>query len=504
MAKYVDLNEMLKQAKEETGADSKKATETKKKGKGYKQYDNALAILSRLGRTVTKAGGVVSSSTKKVYNKAKSKVFDSKSYKQSKKLPAGDSVKFAGEQAGKIGDTSTYKKLVNYAKKINFTKIIPTRNPIKSWNNTQYIKLNRTRLPRISAPMGTYEGINERKRLSEKYSCGKVDWMSKKLTIVENSEKAKLDKKAGKEAQKAEKTAKKVGKSKQSNPKLQRAGNIFKEALPFAMAIVPGGLAAGFALSHAQRQADMFNEVNAQIATDEANRAAREHFINLINDIDAGKWMKADDEAYSKAQKAYEQYLVNYPNDLEGAQSKYDSTLNAIMQQRLGLENVEDYDLYHQLHDPIAQDLNSNINEWINKGWESLGYANETDAIEQNMELFEGYLNGDPASVEGWRAILDQVSAYYLDAGVFDVMKEQVPSFAEQNISVTVPYDDVALGDFISNNPELAVLGVVGVLGVTAVSYVASRAVVKKVWKDKDQKPAPVTKEAEGKDLATN
>lgn len=558
MAKYMDLKEMLDQSKNDAQGEVVEAGKSRKKDKKYKQYDNALAVLTRLGRALVKTGGVTFNATKKTYKKAKDYRAKSKAYKKSSKLPVVRATKFVVKQASKVMNRKTYAKMIEYAKKVDFAKVIPSKSTIKAWNNTSYVKLGKNTLPKTDTQQREPIKLSEVKlALNKQYSCLKNFTQKSKNVVAEKIHNANAvvyrtvgrfvkpkkpivilngiirpirkmeidtdpyqahrEVSAMLEAEKDEKTKKndeKTTKNSEKERKNKKASKVrgqynpaiatAKKVLPFALAVLPGGLAVSFALSSYEMQADKFNQINAMLADEEATRVARESFSNKINEIDGQAWMNADDIARPKAQSAYEQYLTANPNDTKGATNLFYETYNSLMESSLNL-NAEDQVLFNKLHTPIANECAENIDEWINRGWQSIGYQDELEAIEKNPELFEAYLNNDPNAVATWDAMVEKVSCYYLDAGIFDVMKEKVGEFASENIFAKGDYTDISVSEYIAMNPELGVVGAVGALGVSAVTYCASRYLINRTSKEQssapkvDDKPAVLEAESDSR-----
>ncbi len=548
MAKYMDLKDMLKQGQNDSvNKGGSEAKTNKSKSKKFNQYDNGLAILSRLGRAILKSGGVAFSATKKVYKKAKSSRTIAKSYKKSRKALVSRAARFLVKQVGKLDVHKISQNMVNYAKYVNYTKVIPARVKGAGRNKAQYIKLNRaflpatvgrkkkmdnknyalfgqiaqipqkttkketntpvfkpiinTRAPEIREAVGIVENIKKRwairnaKALEFDYQPlirykNKCDQNGKMTTVMvikgqEYPVGTKIYIKSGndKKTQKSPKKQRKIVQKSHQNGKI--AVGIVKKTLPFALAMLPGGFAVSLTINKYQQQLDIFNQMSIEIANQEATRAARESFVNAINSIDGKKWMYADDNASALAQNAYDDYLAANPADLDGAKGVYDQVFSTNMQQSLGL-TPEQYVAYKTLHDPIATECEKNIDQWLEAGWQSLGYKDDIDAMEKNPELFEAYLNDEEWAVKAWDEMVEKVSSYYLDAGVFDVMKSQANDFANQNIYALGKAAMTSLSDFIAMNPELGVVGAVGALGVGAATYCVSRAAVRKVSKDND------------------
>ncbi len=558
MANRMDYKEMLNNARN-SGLDKTSGKGAGSKTKSFKQYDNGLAILSRLGRSFINAGGFVYGGAKKVYKKASQNRTEAKSYKQSKKQIGGRTVSFVSKQAGKLLKKETYANMVNYAKNINFTKIIPSRNVVKGWNNTQFQKLDKRALAKIDYGTKTKTKKEKEKEkrqngLSEKiyhalgsayrprkpivildksqtaYPIGRFSYNSlgdgyswggmtfprdefkiyiedsltsaetlKKIERIrkfgvdtdpytayadlvarreaEREAKAKKDaKKAEKNDKKASKTGKKVAKVKKTNSarKYNPWISAVKRVAPFGLAALPSGLALGFTLSNAQGLTNKFNYIQARIADEEATNIARENFLQEMGNINASQWIDAQEVASPLAEKVKEQYLINYPNDLDGAQAVYDQAYANSMASSLGL-SPENYELFTELHAPLAEKCSENIGELINEGWRSLGYESMSDAIEKNQDLLERALNGDTEANETWNNMVKEASAYYLDQEIFDKIKDQASEFAIENIFETGNYTDISVGEYLSAHPEAGVLGVVGALGVGVATYGVSR-----------------------------
>ena len=541
----MDLKDMLKQEQDSiVKSDDSEPQSNKKKSARFNQYDNGLAIMSRLGRTILKSGGVVFSGVKKVYKKAKSSRSIAKLYKKAKKTLFPRAARFLVEQVCKLNMHKTVKNMIDYAKKVNYTKVIPARVKIVGRNNSQYIKMSRASLPTVSGKkmkttnkvytmfgqtaqktqqtaksepttsvakpklnsratqvreaLGVVEGIKKRWAIKNSKALEfdrepliryrrKFDENGKvSVVMVINGQEYPADTKIYVRSENGKKSLQKPQKQRNSVQKTNNNGKkavgVIKKALPFALAILPGGLAISLTINKYQQQLDMFNQMNAEIANEEATREARESFINAINNIDGKKWMYADDNASALAQNAYDEYLAVNPADLDGAKNVYNQVFSTNMQQSLGL-TPEQYSAYQTLHDPLASECERNIDDWLNAGWQSLGYKDDIDAMEQNPELFEAYMNDEEWAIKAWDEMVEKVSTYYLDAGIFDVMKSQASDFANQNIYAWGSAVETSLSDFIAMNPELGIMGAVGALGVGAATYCAGRAVVKKVDK---------------------
>lgn len=275
------------------------------------------------------------------------------------------------------------------------------------------------------------------------------------------------------------------GKTSARSKAPSKGSSVVKKALPILIAMLPGGLAAGIALKKYESQTELFNQMNIEIANAEATRAARESFVDAMQSIDAQKWMNTKDEAQLAAQKAMDDYLAINPGDDAGAKAIFDATFESGMQQGLGL-SAEHYQLYQELHTPIAQDCQNNIDYWINAGWQHLGYKDDIDAMDKNPELFDAYINDEEWAIKAWDEMVEQVSTYYLDAGVFDVMKSQAGDFANDKIYAFGEATMVTVGEYLSLNPEWGVAGALGVLGVSAAAYCLSRSAMRSSKKAED------------------
>jgi len=512
MAKYMDLNEMLRQAREnEAGSgDSSGAKKGRKKRNIFK-----FATKEKLEKIV-RGKSVVSGWNKTNYIKIKP-VLPKTSAKKGKNK-AVDHNEFIEE--AKTAYARIARKVINRGRPVVIVPHTPIAVYDEDKDGQSYIKYYhipgyREYSIRYYFPKGTRILVEDEKdpknlKKIEKIRDLGVDYYvdcfaSKRFALSLKDEKitAKLQNYVKNKVNNTKNELNTAISAHRPRLNAQKAVNFVKVALPFSLAVLPAGLATSFVISKYEQNTIAFNQMNAEIANAEATENARASFENAIQNIDGSKWLNARENAESVAQQAVEQYQIDHPNDIEGAQSLLSQVYASAMQEELGL-NSKQYQMLNELYQPLADACNENIDQWIAEGWASLGYSGALDAIEKNPELFDAYLNNEEWAVTAWNSMLESVSVYYLDAGIFDVIKAQASDYATQNIFAQGASIDVAVSDFVMANPELAIVGAIGSLGLGVAMYCASRKAMNVVCQNTNTAESSVESSANADETSRN
>lgn len=458
MAKFIDFSDVV-------GDDKKEGKENKKTGKAdvkavepKKKHSLPMPLMLTV---IKKCGGFVFSRNKKQKKGIVAKGFGlakktaKATYSATKKV-----TKFCIRKAKNVNKTKMAGVLNNYAKKMhNMQNSQKNKSdakdkqstPLTARDNADYTKLSHADQP------GYYKKTMRPER-GEGQPVGY--WDARKAVSLKKPNAQKN----------TEKTQKNTQKDENNRNFTQKASLVVQKLLPFAVALLPGGVATAIAINRYNARTEAFNQMNIEIANAEATKSARESFINAINEIDAQKWLTADNDAYQSAQTAYDEYLNAHPSDQSGAQTIFDSTYTSNLCSGLEL-TPEQYEGYLSLHDPLAMECEKNIDYWINYGWQSMGYADEMDALEKNPELLEGFMNNEEWANNAWSEMVEQASTSYLNAGIFDVMKTQATGFANENIFALGEATLVTVEEYASTHPGIAAIGALGAFGVGVLAF---------------------------------
>lgn len=481
------------------------------------QSQKKHSVFSVFSRCIKFANGVVKLGAKRLVKGVKKNATMQKTYKSLGRVSANSVGKFLTSFITKINNTQSQRTQNSIG---NFVKISPARIKVSKRTANNYVSVWKSlRKDKASIAKRNSETVSDTQN-SQKFAqidnLGKAAQIRevlrnvKKRQEIRSGQAVEFDHKpivrfyrafdgknsrivmsidgvdypygtkiyVNKEAKKAQKQIHKGSSTRNGSGTARKichsARDVFKKAVPYALAILPAGFIANYAINDYRYKTALYNQANLEFANEEATRSARESFVDAINGIDGKKWMDARDNASQIAQKSYDEYLMANPSDIDGAQNVFDNAFASSMQQGLGL-TPEQYANFEELHTPIAEECRNNIDQWLDAGWQSLGYQNDIDAIEKNPEIFEGYINNEEWAVNAWNAMVEKASTYYLDAGVFDVMKSQASEFANNNIVAFGESTVVTANDYFSANPELGFIGAVGALGIGAVALLAGR-----------------------------
>ncbi len=455
MARYIDFSDILGDEQEEKREVAKVEEVKTKEADIQKKQTLPMPLIFVL---IKKCGGLLFSRNKKNKKSMTSRCFSwAKKTAKYTCSATKKAVKYCIRKAKNVDKAKVAGVLNNYAKKLH---IIQNKQPVsnvKASSNARAARgsMDYSKMARSKQP--SYYKWGMRPDAENFYSFGYKD--IKKEVLLRKSREEKR-------AEKAQNNAKNAQKGKIF---AKKAVSVAKKTVPFVFAVLPGGLITSVVLSRYQAQTEAFNQMNIEIANAEATRAARESFVNAINNIDGQKWIAADDNAYQVAQAAYEEYLAVNLNDLSGAKAIFDNTYTTNICTGLEL-TPEQYEGYMSLHNPLAIECEKNIDYWLNYGWHSMGYTDEVDALDKNPELFDGLINDEEWAVNAWNEMTEKASTTYLDAGIFDVMKTQSSDFAANNISALGDAVIVTAAEYADMNPFLGGLGAACALGAGALA----------------------------------